>query len=407
MWCSWPHRGSRHEVVTLMRVRYHGTGAGLVLSTKRINVLSASAVNTVILTMNRAINEKQSSEIAEIIHNVCEDLMGWYRAGKAIATPDPAQVKSSHGWMVYPIWPAVGATALVAAPGSYKSLMAEAIGVQVATGATVLNRNTKAREPRRILYLDWEATEGPFAERLAAICRGAGLSLEPYLGYKEMTARLADVAIGLAEEIRAERYEGVIIDSMSAAIGGGLIDDDSVNSFWDGVRTLGVPALALAHKSAENIQRRRKRFFGSIMSEARIRMAWNAETAANSSHVVWECFKDNYTDHYKDKLAWEIEMTSQGVDEEKQLVKASFLGVNPDNVTIESYDQSERRGPKPVADQIEALLKKRYALSVGEIAMQIHKSTSNVRAVLSRHRTRFYKDSVDRWSLVESADTLL
>jgi hypothetical protein len=383
-----------------MRVRYHGTEAGLVLSTKRINILSPSAISTVILTMNRAVGEKQSNEIAEIIHEVCEDLMGWYREGKAISTPDPGKARTDHGWLVYPIWPAVGATAVVAAPGSFKSFIAEAIGVQVATGATVLNRNTKVRNPRSVLYLDWEANEETFAERLAAICRGAGLDLKPYLGYKEMSARLADVAIGLAEEIRAHKYEAVIVDSMSASIGGGMVDDDAVNSFWDAIRTMAVPTLVLAHKSAENIQRRRKRFFGSIMSEARVRMAWNAEKATTTNHVVWECFKDNNTGHIKDRLAWEIEIDNTGADDTQQLQKAAFLGVNPNNISLGTSDEPERQPVESVADQIAKVLEGEKPMSVGEIAMRTHKSTANVRAQLSRHSDRFDKDSTERWSLV-------
>jgi hypothetical protein len=398
VFASWPQRGSRHEIVSLLRVRYTGMEPRLVMSTKRINLLSSSAVNSIIMSMRKAVPSDDDLRYADLIHAVCEDLIGWYQQGKGISRPDPSKARSNGGWLLYPIWPATGATAVAAAPGSYKSFMAQAIALSVSTQATVLNRNTTLRHHAEVLYLDWEADEGTFAERLAAMCRGAGLEEQPHLGYKQMTARLSDVAISLSEEIMRHKYQAVVIDSMSAAIGAGMVDDDAVNGFWDGVRSLGVPALVLAHKSADSINQRRKRFFGSIMSEARVRMAWNGEKAEDGSAVKWQCFKDNNTGHIGNELAWELDFETIGERDERQLDRISFLGVNPKNVLLDPEEPSGRGDEGTVADMIEALLHEVGAgMTPAGIGSRLNKSSANVRAQLSRHTERFAQDKNGRW----------
>jgi len=395
---SWPQRGGKHEIVTHLRVNWHGVDEGIVMSTKRVNILSTSGVNQVILSMNRKVNEKQNADIAEVVHMMCEDLMRWYQEGKSIANPDPTKVIENAGWLVYPIWPATGATAVAAAPGSYKSFMAEAIALSLATGASVLNRNTTVKNTAQVLYLDWEADADTFAQRLGAICRGAGIEEKPWLGYKQMSARLADVAIGLSEEVVRGGWEAVVIDSMSAAIGGGMVDDDSVNAFWDSIRVLQVPGLVIAHKSAENIAKKKARFFGSIMSEARVRMAWNAEKAEATPHVIWECFKDNNTGHIGNKLGWEVELESAGEKEERSLSTVSFMGVNPSNIMISmDTENTEHTSQVTVAQKITQLIENEGPLTVGGIAARLRISTANVRSQLSRHNELFEKDDRGLW----------
>ena len=393
---SWPQRGGKHEVVTQVRVDWHGTNPGIVMSTKRVNILSVSAVNQIITVMNRKIGERHDATIDEIVHTMCEDLMRWYKEGKAIDKPDPTKVPEQAGWLMYPIWPAAGATAVAAAPGSYKSFIAEAIGLSLATGTATLHMNTRVPVARQVLYLDWEADADTFASRLGALCRGAGLPEQPWIGYKQMSARLSDVAIGLSEEIGRNHWEAVIIDSMSAAIGGGMVDDDAVNAFWDAVRALQVPALVIAHKSADNIAKKRARFFGSIMSEARVRMAWNAEKSEVTPHVLWECFKDNNTGHIGDKLGWEVELVTTGEGEHRKLTTVGFTGVNPNNImlTMEQEQQSDTQ-----SDRLLRLLEQQGPMTTSQIAAKLKTSTNQVRSLLSRHDALFSKDQQNRWGV--------
>jgi hypothetical protein len=210
-----------------------------------------------------------------------------------------------------------------------------------------------------------------------------------------MRVPLQDAAVSIAEEIARGRFGAVVIDSMSASIGGGLIDDDVVNGFWDAIRILGIPALVLAHKSAENIKKREARFFGSIMSEARIRYAWNGEATRNGDTVVWSVFKDNNMGHLRTKLAWRVEITQEGDNEDRHMTEVHLAGISPHDIH-QPPDE-----PNTTVDRIEQALLE-GAMMAGEIATATGANPGTIRKVISRHGDRFVKTSDGRWALAQS-----
>jgi hypothetical protein len=392
---AWPTGGRRGEVNTLVRARRKGAdNPGLVRSRVRINLYSSSALDSLITALRRQAGDDKD-DIAGFVHALADDAVEWYRRGAATTLVEP-RLTNGGNWLVYPVWPATGTTAIAAAPGAYKSLLAQGIALQLATGHEILASNT--RTPRKVLpvlYLDWEADEATFASRLWALCEGAGLEQKPYLAYKTMRVPLQDAAVSIAEEIARGRFGAVVIDSMSASIGGGLIDDDVVNGFWDAIRILGIPALVLAHKSAENIKKREARFFGSIMSEARIRYAWNGEATRNGDTVVWSVFKDNNMGHLRTKLAWRVEITQEGDNEDRHMTEVHLAGISPHDIH-QPPDE-----PNTTVDRIEQALLE-GAMMAGEIATATGANPGTIRKVISRHGDRFVKTSDGRWALAQS-----
>lgn len=392
---AWPTGGRRGEVNTLVRARRKGAdNPGLVRSRVRINLYSSSALNSLITTLRRNAGD-DTDDVAGFVHALADDAVEWYQRGAATTLVEP-RLTNGGNWLVYPVWPATGTTAIAAAPGAYKSLLAQGIALQLATGHEILASNT--RTPRRVmsvLYLDWEADEATFASRLWALCEGAGLEQKPYLAYKTMRVPLQDAAVSIAEEIARGRFGAVVIDSMSASIGGGLTDDDVVNSFWDAIRILGIPALVLAHKSAENIKRREARIFGSIMSEARIRYAWNGEATRNGDTVTWTVFKDNNMGHLNTKLAWRIEITQEGDNEDRHMTEVYLAGISPHDIH-QSPDE-----PNTSVDRIEQALLE-GAMMAGEIATVTGGKPGTISKTLNRHTDRFVKTADGRWALTQS-----
>lgn len=384
--CSWPTRARNGDIKILIKISHSGR---IIQATMRLNLLSGSAVTAIGATMRKQVSSEERDEIDPVLQLLIEDLVGWYRRGSTTDQPQPRK-RQAGGWLVYPVWPSVGATAVAAAPSAFKSLIAQAIALQLATGTEVLAGNTRAPKPKRVLYLDWEGDNETFAERLYGLCEGAGLPLEPHLAYKSMRVPLVDAAVGVSEEISRAGFDAVVVDSMSAGVGGALIDDDVVNGFWDAVRLLGVPALVLAHKSAENIRKRQARFFGSIMSEARIRLAWNAERANNEDTVVWSVFKDNVTGHQGNRLAWSIDIDSEGEYENRRLTEISMRGVNPSDVRVAANEGNT------VADRMV------YALvgggkRVSDLAHAVGAAPATVRKELKRHPQLFTQGEYGTW----------
>lgn len=329
---SWPQRGRRHEVVVLMRVDWLGVGKRLVVAPTRVNLYSGTAMNSIGTLMRKVEPGPDPKKVDELLQRVRNNLIEWYGQGRQTEQPDPTSAPDRSGWLLWPIWPYPGIVGISAAPDSFKSLLAQAIALQARSGVEVLKGNTRTPKPRRILYLDWESGSGRFASRLGALCKGADMEVKPWLDYQHLTIPLVDAAPTLAEDILRYDIDAVIIDSMSAAIGASLKEDDSTNAFYDAVRLLDRPTLLLAHKSAENIKRRALRFYGSIMSEVRLRMAWNAERVDGA--VVWECFMDNDTNQKGQTLAWELDFESTGQNETAHLKSVTVRSVNPSAVDL-------------------------------------------------------------------------
>lgn len=401
--CTWPRRGRADEVKVIMSVRYLGIGGGPIMAKRRVNIRSGSQTGPVVVMMNKMVENTSAAktELSMDFQVILEDINHWYERGHAIQIPDPTKVKANQGWMVYPVWPASGITGVAAAPGSFKSYMAQAVALGLHHGTPLLQQNTTVKKPRKVLYLDWEEGPDTFAERLGALQRGSGLDVGPGLAYKKMNIGLGDSADSLRDAVADGEYEGIIVDSMSASIAGEMTNDDSVNAFYDAIHGLGIPALVLAHKSIANIESKRARFFGSGMSEARVRMAWNAEVTAESDKVLWECFKDNNHGLRGSKLGWEVEFESKGKKDARRIERVSFVAVNPESVDIEKAATNNVKLTR--ADQIALAYLTQGPMDDKALARHMDLSEGNVRKIRHDNRDRFYQMDDGKWNAVPAS----
>jgi len=380
----WPTRASRNAIDTILHITSVAAEGEpvVVVPPTRINLLSASARDGLLRGSGRG---DDRDVLRKLVDAIVTDLWNVYREQRPTTRPDPEKASSKVDWLLYPIWPAVGSTGIAAAPGSFKSWTGQAIALSMATGQEVLKGNTRPpAEPEEVLYLDWEGDHSTFAARLRALCFGAGIELRPWLPYREMRTPLVDAAADLADEIAERGYRGVVVDSLSAGIGGTLIDDERANLFWDAIRVLGVPAFVIAHKSAQAGRERNARFFGSVMHEARVRVAWNVERADDDDTVRWDCFKDNATGRAGKRLAWTWD-AHNGTDEDPDALMAMAAnGVNPNNVNLEPRPEGGPQGPSPQQMRILDAIKRVGPSMPGELANVSGVPPASVRAQLAK-----------------------
>jgi len=390
IWCEWPQKTRRTDISTVLRVTWLGSDPPrLILSSTRLNLLSASGKTGITAAMRRVTKDVPD----DLIHSVAEDLLMWFRQAGTTTTPNPApRVGTRH--LLYPIWPSTGGTIVAGGTNSYKSWVALAAAVQVTLSAEVLRGNTRAPEPRQILYCDWETKEDTFAERLYAVLSGAGLPLEPCVAYRHLTVTLADAAESLATEVARHQYAGVVIDSLSAACGGSLNDDDTAREFWNGVAMLRVPVFVTAHKSSEALRRGWKQPFGSVMHQNLPRVIWDATREPSSNLVVWENRNDNNSDQQGMKLAWKIDILNEGEEENRCVASATFQAVNPSDVRLATNEGDT------LADRLAVAIIEHGPSTAKELASLVGTSDASVRNQLSRHVSTFtrHPDGV-RWDL--------
>ncbi len=392
IWCEWPKRSRRSGLSSIIRVRYLGTDPPtLALSSTNVGLYSTSGKNAIAAAM------RKTSDVADadrIVHELVERLLEYYRQAGQTTKPVP-RLQEGDTDLLFPLWPATEGTIVGAATNSFKSWIALAAAVQCSLGVEILQGNTRTpTTPVPILYLDWETNEQTFAERLHAILKAYGLPLEPCVAYRHMTTPLADAAEVVHDEIKREGYGGVNIDSLSAAVGGSLNEDEPANTFWNAVSYLEVPALVTAHKSDEAIRKNRAKVFGSVMHQNRPRMIWDARRETDSNIVAWTVVDDNNTGRKGQQLAWRIQIKTQGEDHKRRLDTVTFTAANPSDVR-----QAPNEG-NTMADRIAYVIAENGPLTSGELAIVLGSSDGSIRAQLSRHKDLFRKRPDARWELI-------
>jgi hypothetical protein len=307
-----------------------------------VALVSASGRGGLITALNR-IDGIDKAEVATWVETLFIELIAWSEVRPEVIRTSEYQPPASDtpALLLSPWWAASGATVIAGAPGSYKSYLALALALSVHHGELLIHAadpiQARIQRQARTLVLDWEAAIDRVYPRVQALRPGADLH------YLELRQPLASAGPWLTEYVRDNGYEAVVIDSLSASIGGSLIDEEIANRYWDAVSALGVPALVVAHKSADAIRNRRARLFGSIMHEARPRLIHNVET--QGSYAVMECFKDSDYGLRGTKTAWEVEFETPG--EFQPAHRVHFNPIPAISVVFEEDEEQPRRRGQP------------------------------------------------------------
>lgn len=320
----------------------------------------------------------------EIVYDV---IRRWREGPEPVDLVQAAKVVQKR-WMLRP-WIELGAaTRLIAAGGSSKSAFALGMALTIATGRNKILHGSAPTVTGPVAFLDWEANADTHKERLDAICRGAGIDLEPglvhYFDMKEqgplrrtstsMAARFHDLGIVFA-----------VVDSVMLARGssgerGGA--EDSTVDLYAAVGELGCSALLIDHKSAATLKARDKKGgYGSVVMDNSARLVWDIHQVAKlgGDRVRWTASntKANNSALHADQ-SYEVVIKA---DRDDIWDTATFKPIA--SLTDGLADAGNQ------ADQIELLLVEHGALPVAEIARHLEVSEGQVRAVVNRHPERF------------------
>lgn len=143
-----------------------------------------------------------------------------------------------------------------------------------------------AQQGVRTLYLDWEDDAETHAERLHALCCGAGVDVrEDMILYQRRSAKLADAARDIRAQIAAKGIGHVVVDSLGMAAGG-TNSEETIMPAMTAMRSLGVAVTAIHHlpKDAKD----KTKPLGSVYSSNEARLTWlyEAEDDADEKLTV-------------------------------------------------------------------------------------------------------------------------
>ena len=288
-----------------------------------------------------------------------------------------------------------GVTVLVADGGTGKSVTALGMAVAVAALEPVFGEYAHVRAP--VVYLDWEADEETHAERLRAICRGQEIDVpKGMIHYQRMVSSLAEAVPSLRKKIMDIGAGLVVVDSVGMARGGAPESAEETIKLFRGIRSLGVPVLAIDHISKESKKNdvgAGSDPIGSVYTRNSARLVWSMEgkqiEGRDESVIVFRNSKANFGRKERQR-AFRYEF-KQGPGDRLEAVTFQ---------AVDWRDTEEFAERVPVKDRILRTLRS-GALSRDEIAEAVEISADAARArlsELSRSGLVIRLDG-DRWGL--------
>lgn len=206
------------------------------------------------------------------------------------ANPDEVEVP----FVLAPLVSSTGLTLLYSAPGVGKSMMALAAAISVATGANVLGSAPTTVGP--VVYVDFEDDASTHDIRFNAILNGIDWDGEdPAVTHFTVYGKFSEAIGPIRSLIRETGAVMVVLDSMGQARGTDPSDGDSTIKLTKGIRSFGVPCLAIDHVTkADNKDMKNSNTtnpdavmaIGSQFSTAGARLGWFVQEMSTSTQMA-------------------------------------------------------------------------------------------------------------------------
>lgn len=246
-------RGLEFEVTVQSQLP---AGSGHIAGPIKLDLLSSDAQSRFAARMAKRVNGLPLDTWERIVIQACTLVARDYRAPTPsvnLATYTDEDDEADE-YLIPGLLPKGETTILYGDGSSAKSLMALRIALSCATGRP-LPWGASPAAPVKVLYLDWETNVGKMRSRMARLAAGMGIDLPnlPDIRYRGTVRRrtirsLTDELPSIREEIDREDIGLVVVDSISYAVNGPLVEDMTARQATNDLRQL-APAtrLVIAH----------------------------------------------------------------------------------------------------------------------------------------------------------------
>jgi len=284
----WPGCDVRIEVTT---VREHGEGitaelavslGGRELHWGRLQLASTLAKGTLV---KRLAQQHRALPWGTLVEHVCREAARAVRNGAPAARLE-ARPFSGPRFLLEPfVWHS-DCSFIFADGGTGKGYVALVNCLAGTTGRTIAGIHPRAGRGLRALYLDWESSKDDLDDRLHRLGRGLAIDTTELPIYRLGMDRplVADLARVRTECARITA-DLLVIDSWMPACGFGrdTAGADTAVGAFAAVRSLGRPALAIAHMSKVMAdQKGAARIYGSVFNHNLSRNVWEVKRTEDS-----------------------------------------------------------------------------------------------------------------------------
>lgn len=263
-----------------------------------------------------------------------------------------------------------GGTILYAQPGRGKSYSALTLAVALDAGVEAGPLRPLGQLP--VLYINLERDARSLRRRLAAVNAALGLPERRPLWMLNARGRtLVDIYPRVARFLREHEVGLVVLDSISRAGMGSLVEDVTANRVMDALNSLGVAWLALAHTPRGD----ETHAYGSIHQDAAadICVQLLSQACPGKVGVLYKCTKANDLPLWGASSVLCFEFEQEGLVAVREGRPGEFPAL-------------EEEMGQTLGDQIEAVLRQAGILTVEEIARELGRDEDDVRRTLNRDR---------------------
>lgn len=220
-----------------------------------------------------------------LLELVCARSVRRWRQGEPMVDLACIRLPEEPPYLLYPLVVDGAASVIFADGASGKSLLALGLAVSVATGTEVVPGVVPQRTGP-VIYWDWEWDAESHAERLQAICAGAGIDVpEGMIYYQHEMASVKESAARMRKRVAETGAEFIIVDSLGFARGGDANSQELTTQTFAALRTLERPVLVLDHVSADG--KTAEKSFGSIYTRNSCRTMWRIDSQKEEGKDSW------------------------------------------------------------------------------------------------------------------------
>ena len=210
----------------------------------------------------------------DVIEQACVLSLRRWREGEPIVDLTEVEPRQKEAFLLPPFIVEGAASGIFADGGTGKSLFALAAALSVATGEAILGVYPERLCP--VLYLDWEWDAEAHAERLQALCAGAGIDPpKEMIWYRHELASALESAPTVRQLIGQHGIGLVVVDSLGFARGGEPESAELTIKLFATFRTYGVPVLFVDHVAKHSTDRQHS--FGSVYTRNSARLMWRID----------------------------------------------------------------------------------------------------------------------------------
>ena len=303
-----------------------------------------------------------------LIEQVAVNVVERARAGEPAVRLAEVAAKESLLFVRYPYLLANAVTLIFGLGGALKSLFAGLLGVECAYGLS-------PAEPLNVLVLDWEDSEGEWADRVRMMCAGLAIPVPSNLHYRFCTEQLAD-DIEAVQGLVAEHNIGLIIVDSAAYATGEPEQSDATTRFFTALRAVRTTTLVIAHQTNEKDT---KRPFGSVYWRNGPRSVWQSKTRQEPGGESVELGLFHRKANRGRLIPAQGYRVTFTVQNERQYTPGDAITFTPINVKDVPELAKDLHGP----DRVLAMLAHGKA-SPPEIAEELEELPGNVRTWLTR-----------------------